>query len=567
MIPTLIAAFLTLAAAQDPQVRPAAPVVPPRDAPASAVPKGTGVIRGRVIAADGERPIERVRLMLLGTAAAGSMPPTVTSDSDGRYAFTDLPPGRYLVRATRSGYLASSYGQRRPLEAGRPLALAEGEKLDGIDFELSRMGVISGRIVDELGEPMAGVSLAAMRHEYFEGQRQLIRMSYSTQTDDTGAYRITGLAPGEYAVMAQASETWVDATTRAVLAYAQTYFPGTANASEAQRVKLAVGQEARTIDFAMFPSRAATISGTAVDSRGQPAPPGVEVDLTTVFRSPLGYGYAPGGTAKVGADGVFTIRHVVPAEYHLLMRLPAAGGVPAESVQLPLVMTGSDITDLRLATAPPGKLAGRIVADAGVRRPLVRAQLRVVAAPVDRAPTAVLGSPQGAVREDYTFELTDLRGLQRVTMFVPDGWALKAILVGSRDYVDTPIDFSRGEHFISAVLVLTDKVTRLTGRVLDAKDEAAADATVIAFAAEAEKWGIGSRHVKTTRPDKDGKYEIEGLPPGAYLVVALDEHVDGHQHDPDYLNGLREGAAAVTLGDAEARQFDVRKLALPRERQ
>ena len=79
---------------------------------------------------------------------------------DGRYEIIDLPAGRYALRVVRSGYLPLSYGQRRPLEQGKPLQVLDKQAVDNIDFALPRASFIKGQIVDELSEPVADVPVA-----------------------------------------------------------------------------------------------------------------------------------------------------------------------------------------------------------------------------------------------------------------------------------------------------------------------------------------------------------------------------------------------------------------------
>src|SRR5947207_1955013 len=82
------------------------------------------------------------------------------------FVLTELPAGRYTLTVSKSGFVSLSYGQRRPLQAGTPLQLADGEQLKGIQFQLPRGGVIAGRVLDEDGEPMAGAMVRVMRYQY-----------------------------------------------------------------------------------------------------------------------------------------------------------------------------------------------------------------------------------------------------------------------------------------------------------------------------------------------------------------------------------------------------------------
>jgi hypothetical protein len=123
------------------------------------------------------------------------------TDAEGTYEFTELPAGRYTVNVSKTGFISLSYGQRRPLQAGTPLQLGDGQQLGGVDFTLPRGSVIAGHVMDESGDPMPGISVQVMRYQYAQGNRQLVPTG-AAQTDDQGAFRVWGLNPGEYYVSA-----------------------------------------------------------------------------------------------------------------------------------------------------------------------------------------------------------------------------------------------------------------------------------------------------------------------------------------------------------------------------
>jgi protocatechuate 3,4-dioxygenase beta subunit len=180
--------------------------MPPRDAQ-SQPQAGTAVIKGRITAADTGRPLRRARVTARA-AELGQRGRDVSTDADGRYEIRDLPAGRYSLTVSRSSYLRLSYGQRRPLEQGKQLDVSNGQLLDNIHFALPKMSVIAGRVTDELGDPIEGANVFAMRMDYWQGRRRVVPASQVAQTDDVGQYRITGLMPGTYWVMATIRETW-----------------------------------------------------------------------------------------------------------------------------------------------------------------------------------------------------------------------------------------------------------------------------------------------------------------------------------------------------------------------
>ena len=91
---------------------------------------------------------------------------TALTDAQGRYEFQDLPAGRFNVSVSKSGFVAVQYGQNRPFEPGRPIELADAQVMDKADVALPRGSVVSGRILDEFGEPVADAEVSAMRMQY-----------------------------------------------------------------------------------------------------------------------------------------------------------------------------------------------------------------------------------------------------------------------------------------------------------------------------------------------------------------------------------------------------------------
>src|SRR5258708_799375 len=179
-------------------------------------------------------------------------------DVQGRYELTDLPGGRYQLKAIRGGYVEVAYGQRRPFERGRPLELGEGAVLQNVDFALPPGAVVTGRVVDETGDPVAHVSVLLARRRYIDGTRRLVAQTGSS-TDDRGEFRIFGVPPGEYVIIAKFEAG--DLGFRDRVRYVPTYYPGTPVASAAQRVTVGLGQEVPGITIALARAATATVRG------------------------------------------------------------------------------------------------------------------------------------------------------------------------------------------------------------------------------------------------------------------------------------------------------------------
>src|SRR5262249_46593535 len=141
-----------------------------------------------------------------------------------------------------------------------------------VDFALPRGSVIAGRIVDEFGDPAADVQVMAMRYQFMQGTRRLMPAGRGATTNDIGEFRLFGFPPRQYYVSAVMPRgvMFTDSTTDDRSGYAATYYPGTANVAEAQRVAVAIGQTITDLNFALVQTRTARVSGTAVDSSGRP---------------------------------------------------------------------------------------------------------------------------------------------------------------------------------------------------------------------------------------------------------------------------------------------------------
>ena len=113
-----------------------------------------------------------------------------------------------------------------------------------------------------------------------------------------------------------------------------------------------------------------------------------------------------------------------------------------------------------------------------------------------------------------------------------------------------PFDVPTGGKEISgAKIVVTRKIGRVTGTVLDDRGRPTPAAAVVVFADDQAHWIPYSRFVKTTRPGTDGRFSVSQLPPGVYRAVALEFVERGQEQDPAFLAELRDAATTFSLGD------------------
>ena len=542
------------------------PGAPPRDTARTAV-TGTAIVRGRVVAAEAPNGLRRAQISLSRVDAAQPGQPyrrVTTTDAEGRFQFGDLPAGRFSITADKAGYVMLQYGQRRPFEAGTPVTLSDGEVLERVDFMLPRGSVISVRVTDEFGEPVGGVQVQVQRYQYGQdGQRRLTTAGNQTPfatTDDRGEFRAFGLMPGEYVVVASMralggmTGSGPNDTSEG---FAPTFYPGTLSAEQAQPITLGIGQE-QAIQFAMIASRMGRVSGTVLDSTGQPAV-GATMSIVTVS----GNGMSSSSAGTVGPNGAFTLSGLAPGEHTLNVTYTRPGS-PPEFGGLPLLVGSNDLSGLRLTLGGGATITGRVAFEGNTPRAGGGAATRVTAQQYDSRRALSFMSPSdplsnGTVAEDGTFKLSGQSG--RVFLNVaplPAGWSLKSVMHDGMDITDSPLDLSEALTVSDVRITVTDRATNVSGQVADSRGQALTDYVVIIQSAEQKEPVIAARLIRVARPDTRGRFEVRNLRPGRYVATAIEALEQGRQYSPEFQKELRRGAREFTLKEGETIAVDLR---------
>jgi len=548
---------------------------------------GSGRIRGRVLATDGGGPIRRAQVRISGSDVA---PKASMTDAEGRFEFRDLPAGRFTLQASKSGFVSVQYGQTRPFESGKPIELVDKQALDNADISMPRGSVISGRIVDEFGDPVPDATVTASRQTWQNGRRRLVPTSGRVvETNDLGQFRIYGLPPGDYYVSATLRGGPLDmmdmelmmgasftAATPAASAprsgYASTYYPGTPNVAEAQRVTLAPGQENSGTDFALVGVRLARVAGIVIGSDGKPLE-GVAISAVPANRDFVGM--MGQSSARSGKDGSFTMASVPPGEYSLTARTvqvitstqgdnmmmfratSIGGGGDSESGSTPLTVSGEDVSGVLITTSKGGTATGHLVFDGA--RPQSLTAIRLTSMSVDSDGGPSLAGAANA-KDDGSFELKGLTGARLIRIAnAPPGYTLKSVKLNGTDITDTGAEFKAGETTSGLEVELASKSTSVTGTVTAGDGSIVKDYTVVIFSESPEYWRLPlTRWVAGTRPDQDGRFKVQNLPAGTYLAAAVGYLPQGEWGDPDFLDRLKSKAKRFTLGDGATETLDLK---------
>lgn len=125
-------------------------------------------VDGLVVNAATGEPVPRARLSISaqGAGVEGA------SDTSGKWSFTGAPCGGVQLVVSRPGFLPYVYGQR----PGRPLArlvLFPDIPMHDLKLELPPEAVVTGHVLDEVGDPVVNVTVSVMAARVVDGKFSL----------------------------------------------------------------------------------------------------------------------------------------------------------------------------------------------------------------------------------------------------------------------------------------------------------------------------------------------------------------------------------------------------------
>ena len=516
---------------------------------------GTATASGRVTL-KGE-PARGVTVMLQAQNQNASNPPRARTDESGRFNFTGITAGKYSVFAVAPGYVLPE-GPGFPGMRGRTLNLTDGDRVENVDLEIRRGGVIAGRVTDSQGRPVVEerVNLIKLNPNNRSGDAFNQGVNYEMyQTDDRGHYRIYGLPEGRYLVSVGYAEGFLSAniiSTREF--YPRVFYPNANSDSEAKVIEVSEGSEATNIDITVpDPKQTHDIYGRVLDAGSGRPVAGVEV---VIGWAPSEGRYAASGYAGSGArsgpKGEFHIFGVQPGRYSILAQPDEEGG---GFISDPVIVDIDEdtVTGVEVRVRQGATISGVVVIE-GTNDPKARAKLSQISLSatvrqISYGPPAP-GKGIGRVNADGSFRLS---GLQpgKVTIALSNTRDFLMLRIERNGApVEGGIEVEAGEQVTGVRVVLAYSALAIRGELRVIGKALPAGCKFFAMTRRVDQPGA-----QMTEVDARGQFIVENLAPGEYEVRVFSLYdPEVHQLSLEVRRMISSIKERVVLGGANQQQ-------------
>jgi hypothetical protein len=432
--------------------------------------------------------------------------------------------------------------------------VASGQKLQAPLVRLMPTGVIAGRVFDSTNTPLASVSVTPFLFNSKSSGMTFSRY-LATKTDDRGEFRLIGLPANAYILLISSSNS-------------SAFYPGVSEFSRTEHVALESGKEIRLKDVVLSgPTKKGTIRVTLTNGPGE-GPKDVN------------YSFA-NGTATVmpaGVDGVslyqvqgissrdpvihldagqsYSSSHGVSSigSYRVDVRWKDVAGSDVRSIVY-ADFTGDDIDLNVVLKTPDGKLSCRAVLDGpdGTSTPM--ADVRVVLDGGSNPSVCVTQQGGGGVVPSIKAGKYTFGGFQGI----PQGLYVASAKQGDRDVLTDGLEVTKEATTIEIRVRRGAGVAR--GVVTDSQGRIVHGAVVIAvpdlpFAGRVAVEGL----YPLDRTDQNGAFEIRGLRPGGYRLLAWSDVQDSALNNPEFFKKFEGKEAAITIAESQTASKDLKIL-------
>jgi len=478
-----------------------------------------------------------------------------TSDAAGKFVITGIEPGQFRLSVRRNGFVSSDQAGRRSISPGSTLTLGTSQAIKNVEAKLIPHGVVTGRVYDSDGEPIVSASVQLMRYQYApQGQRELSTTS-ATQTNDLGEYRLFGVPPGKYFLGVAAPGRGLGPFGRAggssgTEGPIPTFYPGTAEPSQAGPIEVAMGGTVQGIDVRMMTVRTfdvrGQVAGATLGRRGGsvmliPSGSAASGNLPPMMRGGL--------NGSVRPDGEFVVRGVPPGAYSIIVdsfegeqRMRGTGEV---------TVGDRHVDNAQVMMHPSFEIPVSVRVDGQATVDFSRVAVSLV--PRERV-GRMGGGGAGRVGEDGKAVMQQVfpGHYDVVVSGLPAGYFVKSVRAGEAESL---ADGARIQPGMQLDIVLSAKGATVSGQVANEKGNPVSSASVILMAPNAPL----QQRLRTTSVDQQGQFNLVGVAPGDYFLAALEDADAGVYWEPEFLTRNEKMIEKISVreGDSETKPLKV----------
>jgi hypothetical protein len=514
----------------------------------AAIP-GEESIEGIVTDVTTGQPLAGVTVLL----GQGNSPRTfaeVKTGADGRFKMERVMPAAYYVIPSLAGYWA-------PDEPRMDVQVAPRETVTNVRLRMIQASTLSGRVVDENGQPWRSVPITLARLEAAGALREANSGAGGVTTNERGEYAFTGVLPGKYYVRLPGNPNRP----------AGIFYPGTANPDDAVAVDLRPGAITTGIDFATPKIEYYNVRFTT--------PRNALLWFDTIFRQIGPGGFSDTNTRTPSAKApetptIFNLRlqritKVNDSQGDIGRGLDNFRPVGNDEYLIPRVSPGKYRLfvewDGGMAARPDGTRVQSTAAvraefeviDRDIHLGILASKPRSLSIPVlfefangqeSDVTVAVLGEARDSVNSRSTvrpLRLDNLiAGSYRLLFTTPPDQYISSARYGGQEVVSTPLVLD-GSVSGSLQIVVDGPPGSIDGVVRDARGDTVPSVRVV-LAPTAP-----GRALQSAITDREGRFQFEKIVPGEYRLYSWEFSTSQGYADPEWLREYETRATPVTV--------------------
>jgi protocatechuate 3,4-dioxygenase beta subunit len=481
---------------------------------------------------------------------------TAKSSSNGAFKFLSVAPGRYFISVSAETYLSDSQSRLRSID------VHDEGSIEHFTFLLNPGASISGAIFDGEGAVVRSALVEAFRIDGANGQSKLQRVA-RIMCDEKGQYRVDGLAPGQYKLLASIVRGKVktreggtpQAAQSPYVSIVPTWYPGSTAVAGAEVVDVQKIDRVTGVNITLSRESVHTLSG-------QVEPPfdtGLD-DSVSVWISPLDANSDTstlGHAVSVTSDGTFSFKNLVPGDYRVALKNLDAGWRVLDQAYVSLAH--SDLSGVSLRFHHPHQIEGSISFESGSK--LNCQNTRIGASTGDGIDiTNRSDSKLVSADSNCAFRLRDLDPtIYFITVSPPSGYYVSGTMLNRLPLNSLSIDLSKVSETSSLDLTLSSGSAEIDGKI-----ETGDSANTTAFGVAVLLAQQFDQQTPITTTISKGRFHLANIKPGTYYLLAVDQYRRALWQNPVFERAIQGEGLKIELNPNQTLDASIKLL--PSER-